>query len=124
MAETAQVAAGLVESEIAAMKEVTYEFTDAGLTMEDNVDIVSGWDCTSQDTVIKALAGEIYFSEPKIKNGGKLCSYFSAPLWKDGVANSEIIGSVIFMSNDYFLQDIMWHMHLLKELTDGVLQLR
>lgn len=136
MTETAQVAAGLVESEIAAMKEVTYElgcnpmlashdysneekidilyqkvelyeFTDAGLTMEDNVDIVSGWDCTSQDTVIKALAGEIYFSEPKIKNGGKLCSYFSAPLWKDGVANSEIIGSVIFMSNDYFLQDMI-----------------
>ncbi len=136
MTETAQVAAGLVESEIAAMKEVTYElgcnpmlashdysneekidilyqkvdlyeFTDAGLTMEDNVDIVSGWDCTTQDTVIKALAGEVYFSEPKIKNGGKLCSYFSAPLWKDGVANSEIIGSVIFMSNDYFLQDMI-----------------
>ncbi len=136
MTETAEVAAGLVEQEISSMKQVTYEigcnpvlasteysneekieilrqkvkmyeFTDCGLTMQDNIDIVSGWDCTTQDTVIRALAGETYFSEPKIKNGGPLCSYFSAPLWKDGKADSEIVGTVIFMSNDYFLQDII-----------------
>lgn len=136
MTETAKVAASLVEREIGTMKKVTYEigcnpklagenfsdeekkeilfekvatynFTDAGLTKQDNIDIVSGWDCTTQDTVVRALAGETYFSEPKIKNGGALTSYFSAPLWKDGVANSEIIGTVIFMSNDHFLQDIV-----------------
>ena len=75
--------------------------------MQDNIDIVSGWDCTTQDTVVQALAGKVYFSEPKIKEGGPLTSYFSAPLWKDGLANTEIIGTVIFMSNDYFLQDIV-----------------
>lgn len=136
MTETAKVAAGLVSSEIEAMKQITYElgcnpslagtkisneekieilynkvatygYTDAGLTMQDNIDIVSGWDCTTQDTVVQALAGNVYFSEPKIKDGGKLCSYFSAPLWKDGLADTEIIGSVIFMSNDYFLQDMI-----------------
>lgn len=136
MTETAVVAADYVGSEINTMKEITYElgcnpmlaselynaefkkeilfqkvefyeYTGAGLTMQDNIDIVSGWDCTDQDTVKKALAGEIYFSEPKIKDGGPLCSYFSAPLWKSGIANTEIIGSVIFMSNDYFLQDMI-----------------
>lgn len=136
MTETAKVAADLVSSEIEAMKQITYElgcnpllagneisneekidilynkvatyeYTDAGLTMQDNIDIVSGWDCTTQDTVVQALAGNVYFSEPKIKEGGKLCSYFSAPLWKDGLADTEIIGSVIFMSNDYFLQDMI-----------------
>ena len=136
MTETAKVAASLVEQEIMTMKEVTYEigcnphladdgsddekreilrermetydFSDAGLTKEDNVDIVSGWDCSSEDTVIHALAGEMYFSEPKINSStGKLCSYFSAPLWEDGVAGSQIIGTVIFMSNDYFLQNIV-----------------
>ncbi len=136
MTATAEVTSSLVANEIEAMKQVTYElgcnpilagegysdeekkkilfekvatyeYTDAGLTMQDNIDIVSGWDCTDQDTVTHALAGELYFSEPKIKNGGKLTSYFSAPLWKDGVADSEIIGTVIFMSNDYFLQDII-----------------
>lgn len=137
MTETAEVAASLVEREIGTMKKVTYEigcnpmlageqysddekkavlyekvatydFTNTGLTKEDNVDIVSGWDCTTQDTVVRALAGETYFSEPKIDGGtGKLCSYFSAPLWKDGIANSQIIGTVIFMSNDHFLQDIV-----------------
>jgi len=136
MTETAVVAADLVGSKIAGMKEITYEigcnpmlasslyddefkkkilfekvelyeYTNAGLTMEDNIDIVSGWDCTSQDTVVRALAGEVYFSEPKIKDGGVLTSYFSAPLWKNGIANTEIVGTVIFMSNDYFLQDMI-----------------
>lgn len=136
MSETAEVAASLVSDRIDTMKQITYEigcnpkladeaysdeekkeilfqkvetydFTDAGLTKEDNVDIVSGWDCSTQDTVARALAGETYFSEPKIKDGGALCSYFSAPLWEDGVANSKIIGTVIFMSNDHFLQDIV-----------------
>ena len=130
MTEIAQLSATLVSKEIAAMKEVTYEigcnpvlaskeytneekiavleskvaqydYTGCGLTMEDNKDIVSGWDCTEQDTVVQALAGNVYFSEPKIKEGGPLTSYFSAPLWKDGIANSKIVGTVIFMSNDY-----------------------
>lgn len=143
MTETAKVAASLVEKEIGTMKKITYElgcnpmlageeysdeqkievlfqkvdayeFTSAGLTKEDNIDIVSGWDCTTQDTVVRALAGETYFSEPKIKEGGSLCSYFSAPLWKDGVANSEIVGTVIFMSNDYFLQNIVQNISISK----------
>lgn len=136
MTETAIVAADFVGSEIDAMKDITYEigcnpmlasekysdedkkeilfqkveqyeYTSCGLTMQDNIDIVSGWDCTDQDTVVNALAGKVYFSEPKIKNGGALCSYFSAPLWEDGIANTNIIGTVIFMSNDYFLQDMI-----------------
>lgn len=135
MTEIAQLSATLVSQEIKGMKEITYEigcnpvlasdasneekiailqskveqyeYTGCGLTMQDNIDIVSGWDCTTQDTVVQALAGKVYFSEPKIKEGGPLTSYFSAPLWKDGLANTEIIGTVIFMSNDYFLQDIV-----------------
>jgi hypothetical protein len=80
--------------------------------MQDNIDIVSGWDCTTQDTVVQALAGNVYFSEPKIREGVPLTLYFSAPLWKDGIANTEIIGSVIFMSNDYFLQDMVKEINL------------
>ncbi|MBQ6843220.1 MAG: hypothetical protein IJO60_01125 [Agathobacter sp.] len=136
MTEIAEVSAQLVAEEIQGMKDITYEigcnpvlasteatneekiailqskvaqygYTGCGLTMADNIDIVSGWDCTTQDTVVEALAGNVYFSEPKIKEGGPLTSYFSAPLWKDGIANSQIIGTVIFMSNDYFLQDMV-----------------
>lgn len=136
LSETANVAATLIEREIASMKEITYEigcnpilanpgrtneekikilqqkvkqygYTGCGLTMEDNIDIVSGWDCTNQDTVIQALAGNVYFSEPKIHPGSPFTSYFSAPLWKDGIADSKIVGTVIFMSNDHFLQDIV-----------------
>lgn len=136
MTETAEVAASLIEENVAAMKQATYEigcnpllasteysneekiailqakveqyeYTGCGLTMADNVDIVSGWDCTTQDTVVQALAGNVYFSEPKIHEGSSFTSYFSAPLWKDGIANSEIVGTVIFMSNDHFLQDIV-----------------
>ena len=136
MTEIAQISAILVAEEIEGMKEITYEigcnpvlasseatneekiailqskvkqyeYTGCGLTMADNIDIVSGWDCTTQDTVVEALAGNVYFSEPKMHEGQPLTSYFSAPLWKDGIANSEIVGTVIFMSNDYFLQDIV-----------------
>lgn len=135
MTEIAKLSATLIGAEIQNMKDITYEmgcnpvlasdasneekiailqskveqydYTGCGLTMQDNMDIVSGWDCTTQDTVVQALAGNVYFSEPKIREGVPLTSYFSAPLWKDGIANSEIIGSVIFMSNDYFLQDMV-----------------
>ena len=135
MTEIAKISATLVGAEIQNMKDITYEmgcnpvlasdasneekiailqskveqyeYTGCGLTMQDNIDIVSGWDCTTQDTVVQALAGNVYFSEPKIREGVPLTSYFSAPLWKDGIANTEIIGSVIFMSNDYFLQDMV-----------------
>ena len=135
MTEIAKISATLISAEIQNMKDITYEmgcnpilasdasneekiailqskveqynYTGCGLTMQDNIDIVSGWDCTTQDTVTQALAGNVYFSEPKIREGVPLTSYFSAPLWKDGIANSEIIGSVIFMSNDYFLQDMV-----------------
>lgn len=136
MTEIAKISASLVAEEVEGMKEITYEigcnpvlasteytneekiavlqskveqygYTGCGLTMADNIDIVSGWDCTTQDTVVQALAGNVYFSEPKMHEGQPLTSYFSAPLWKDGIANSEIVGTVIFMSNDYFLQDIV-----------------
>ena len=135
MTEIAKISATLVSAEIQKMKDITfemgcnpilasdasneekiailqtkveqYEYTGCGLTMQDNIDIVSGWDCTTQDTVVQALAGNVYFSEPKIREGVPLTSYFSAPLWKDGIANTKIIGSVIFMSNDYFLQDMV-----------------
>ncbi len=135
MTEIAKISSTLIGAEIQKMKDITYEmgcnpvlasdasneekitilqskvtqyeYTGCGLTMQDNIDIVSGWDCTTQDTVVQALAGKVYFSEPKIREGVPLTSYFSAPLWKDGIANTEIIGSVIFMSNDYFLQDMV-----------------
>ncbi len=136
LTETAKLAATLIQRDVAAMKEMTYEigcnpvlaskdtpndekiailqqkveqyeYTGCGLTMEDNIDIVSGWDCTKQDTVVNALAGKVYFSEPKIHPGSPFTSYFSAPLWKDGVADSEIVGTVIFMSNDHFIQDMI-----------------
>ena len=140
MTEVAKISATLIGNEIQNMKNVTYEmgcnpvlasdasneekiailqskvtqyeYTGCGLTMQDNIDIVSGWDCTQQDTVVQALAGNVYFSEPKIREGVPLTSYFSAPLWKDGIANTEIIGSVIFMSNDYFLQDMVKEINL------------
>lgn len=134
--ETAKLAATLIQRDVAAMKNTTYEigcnpvlasteisnedkiailqqkvaqydYTGCGLTMADNIDIVSGWDCTTQDTVVNALAGKVYFSEPKIHPGSPFTSYFSAPLWKDGIADSEIVGTVIFMSNDHFIQDMI-----------------
>ena len=140
MTEVAKISATLVGAEIQKMKDITYEmgcnpvlasdasneekiailqskvvqyeYTGCGLTMQDNIDIVSGWDCTEQDTVVQALAGKVYFSEPKIREGVPLTSYFSAPLWKDGISNTEIIGSVIFMSNDYFLQEMVKDINL------------
>ncbi len=36
-----------------------------------------------------------------------MTSYLSAPLWKSGIVGSDIVGSVIFMTNDHFLQDIV-----------------
>ena len=78
---------------ILQQKVAQYDYTGCGLTMADNIDIVSGWDCTTQDTVVNALAGKVYFSEPKIHPGSPFTSYFSAPLWKDGIAYAPIEGT-------------------------------
>ena len=65
------------------------------------------YDCSDVDSVVHALNGETYISEPKPGTDGAFTSYLSAPVWKRGIPGNEVIGSVIFYTNDSFLNNIM-----------------
>ncbi|MCI5903693.1 MAG: methyl-accepting chemotaxis protein [Oscillospiraceae bacterium] len=55
-----------------------------------------------------AMKGEAMVSEPLVsKVTGKLTIIIAAPLWKDGIANSEAIGCVYVVPDEEFLNEIM-----------------
>lgn len=56
----------------------------------------------------QALAGNTWISTPTIsKVTGELSIMVAAPVWQDGVVNSQIVGVVYFVPHETFLNDIM-----------------
>lgn len=56
----------------------------------------------------QGLKGNTCISEPVVsKVTGKLTIIISAPVWKDGIKGSEVVGVCYFVPNEEFLNDIM-----------------
>lgn len=71
-------------------------------------DLFSGKDYSERDYVKVSMQGNPYLSSPvKSKVTGELIMVVSAPIWKDGVQGSEIVGVVTFDVNKDFLTDII-----------------
>ncbi len=74
----------------------------------DGNSIFDGKDFSDRDYVKKALQGEASVSNPLIsKVTGKISIIIAAPLWKDGVPDSEVVGVVYFVPVETFLNDIV-----------------
>lgn len=81
------------------LKEIS--ITDrSGITLEG--DNISG-----EEYFIRASAGETYYSAPQLNAEGQgNRMYISAPLWKDGIYNSSVIGTVCVVMDGQFLSEL------------------
>lgn len=137
MSETAVLAAGRVEQELTAYKNVVMEvgcipqlsdprvsvdekktLIDGRVSMHDfqrgnvigldGISIFDGKDYSDREYVQRAMQGNVYVSEPLIsKNTGELSIMVAAPVYEDGVYGSSIVGVVYFVPHETFLNDIV-----------------
>ncbi len=137
MSETAVLAAGYVEQELTAYRNVAMDtgcipqLSDPEVTAEekksiidercamhnfqrgniigmDGISIFDGKDYSDREYVQQAMQGNIYVSEPLIsKITGELSIMVAAPLYEDGIHGSTIVGVVYFVPPETFLNDIV-----------------
>lgn len=137
MRETAVLAAGRVEQELMAYKNVVMEvgcipqlsdprvsvdekktiidervsmhdFQRGNIIGMDGVSIFDGKDYSDREYVRQAMQGNVYVSEPLIsKNTGELSIMVAAPIYEDGAYGSSIVGVVYFVPHETFLNDIV-----------------
>ena len=137
MSETAVQAAGRVQHELAAYKNVAMDtgcipqLSDPAVSLEEKQSIVSeraamhdfqrgnvigvdgisifdGKDYSDREYVKQAMQGNVYVSEPLIsKITGELTIMVAAPIYADGIYGSAITGVIYFVPHETFLNDIV-----------------
>lgn len=137
MRETAVLAAGRVEQELAAYKNVVMDtghiqqLADPDVSLEekqaiidervamhgfqrgniigmDGISIFDGNDYSDREYVRQAMQGNVYVSEPLIsKITGQLSIMVAAPLYTEETYGSSIVGVVYFVPKETFLNDIV-----------------
>ena len=71
-------------------------------------DCIDGNNYSERDYFKRAMQGETTFTEPFISNlTGELIIVIAAPLWKDGIYGSEVIGCVLAQPDSEFLNEIV-----------------
>lgn len=137
MSETAVLAAGRVEQELMAYKNVVmdaghipqlsdpdvpleekqslineraamHDFQRGNIIGMDGISIFDGKDYSDREYVQQAMQGNIYVSEPLIsKITGELSIMVAAPLYAEETYGSTIVGVVYFVPKETFLNDIV-----------------
>ena len=137
MSESATLAAGRVEQELTAYKNVAMDtgcipqLSDRSVSLDekrsiidqrikmhnfqrgniigaDGISLFDGNDYSDREYVKQAMAGNIYVSEPLVsKITGELSIMVAAPLYDKGIRGSEIVGVVYFVPHETFLNDIV-----------------
>ncbi|HCJ09425.1 MAG TPA: methyl-accepting chemotaxis protein [Lachnospiraceae bacterium] len=87
-------------------KVETYDLERGNLLGTDGVSIFDGNDYSDRDYFKAAMNGETYISDPLIsKLTGDLTIIVAAPIWKDGIPDTTVIGVVYIVPNPNFLND-------------------
>lgn len=74
----------------------------------NGIDLFSGNDYSEREYFKISMTGEAYMSSPVIsKVTGKTVLVVSAPIWKDGIEGSEVVGVVTFDPDPNFLNSII-----------------
>ena len=85
-----------------------YDMARGNLLNTSGISLFDGNDYSDREYVQKALQGEAWISTPTIsKITGELSIMVAAPVWRDGIANSQVVGVVYFVPHEKFLNDIM-----------------
>ena len=137
MSETAVLAAERIEQELTAYKNVAmdtgcvpqlldetvsleekrsiidqrvsmHDFQRGNIVGSDGISIFDGNDYSDREYVKQAMQGNVYVSEPLIsKVTGELSIMVAAPIYKDGIQGSDIVGVVYFVPHETLLNDIV-----------------
>lgn len=136
MTETAEIAAERVEQELEVTKQIAYEIgsiarlSDETRSREDKleilqqrmqthgyvetsivvdgIDITDGLSYSDREWYREAMAGNTYVSDPIVsRSTGKVSVIVSAPLWKGGLPNTEVVGCVYITPHEDFLNNIV-----------------
>lgn len=87
-------------------KVETYDLERGNLLGTDGVSIFDGNDYSERDYFKAAMNGETYISDPLVsKLTGDLTIIVAAPIWKDGIPDTTVIGVVYIVPNPDFLND-------------------
>ncbi len=137
MTETAQVAADRLAMELQATANIVIELGGVAMlsskqyTAEQKQELIDqrveyygmvrgkligadgiceydGTDYNDREYFQKSMQGESFISDPVLsKTDGKLSIIISAPVWKDGVPGSEVVGVVFLTPDNNLLNDIV-----------------
>lgn len=89
-------------------KAKQYGFQRGNILKADGSSIFDENSYAERDYFQASMKGESYISDPTIsKITGKVTFLVSAPIWKDSIVGSEVIGVVYFVPTETFLNDIM-----------------
>lgn len=92
-----------------------YDMERGNILDKDGTSIFSGEDFSDRAYFQAAIKGETYVSEPLIsKVTGDLTVIIAAPLWKDGLIDTEVIGVVYIVPHETFLNDIVTSIQISK----------
>lgn len=90
-----------------------YGFQRGNLLNMQGISIFDGNDYSDRDYFKAAAKGESYISDPTIsKITGKTTFLISAPLWKDGIPDTEIIGVIYYAPDENFLNNIVTNINV------------
>lgn len=93
---------------IVDQKAETYQFQRGNIIGLDGISLFDGKDYSEREYFQQSIKGEYCVSEPLIsKITGELTIIISAPLWKDGIPNTAVVGVVYFVPTETFLNDIV-----------------
>lgn len=90
-----------------------YHLMEASILNTDGINLFNGLDSSDKEFFKQAMQGNIYISEPSVSRlTGKLTMMITAPMWRYGVIDSEVIGVIQIIPQADFLNEIMQSIHL------------
>lgn len=96
------------KKELIDIKVKDHELVDGFILDEKGKNIFTGEDFSQKDFFAEAMKGNTYVSTPVFDADAQQVHFeVSAPLWKDGMPHTTVIGAVVFVPNGETLDDIM-----------------
>ncbi len=90
-----------------------YNMVRGNLLNLNGISLFDGNDYSDREYFKRALNGECYVSTPVRSNiTDELTVIVAAPLWKDGIPSSEIVGVVYLVPDENFLNDVVASVHI------------
>lgn len=93
----------------------SHNFQRGNLLDADGNSLFDGQNYSDREYFQKAMQGTIYVSDPLAsKVTGELTIVVAAPLWQDGIPNTQVVGVVYFVPQETFLNDIVSSIYVSK----------